>query len=102
MNTINQTDEFRTWLAGIKDPVLKAAVLGRIARAALGTFGDSHDVGDGMWEMRIHLGAGARLYYVRDGATVYLLLNGGTKKGQRADIAAAKALWKKISMERGS
>ena len=100
MNTINQTDEFRAWLAGITDKALKGTVVSRITRAANGVFGDCHDVGDGVWEMRIRLGAGTRLYYVRDGLTVYLLLDGGGKKGQNADIAAAKALWGKIQKER--
>jgi putative addiction module killer protein len=100
MNTINQTDEFRNWLSGIKDKTLKGAVIGRITRAAHGSFGDCHDVGDGMWEMRVHVAGGARLYYVRDGLTVYLLISGGGKKGQDADIAAAKALWASILKER--
>ncbi|HEY4353652.1 MAG TPA: type II toxin-antitoxin system RelE/ParE family toxin [Paraburkholderia sp.] len=100
MNTINQTDEFRSWLGTIKDKTLKGAVIGRITRAAHGSFGDCHDVGNGVWEMRIHIGGGARVYYVRDGSTVYLLLSGGDKKGQDADIAAAKALWTSILKER--
>ncbi|WGS52910.1 type II toxin-antitoxin system RelE/ParE family toxin [Paraburkholderia sp. D15] len=100
MNTINQTDEFRAWLLGIQDATLKGAIVARINRAQHGLFGDCHDVGDGVWEMRIHLGAGTRLYYVRDGLTVYLLLDGGGKNGQNADIAAAKTLWSKIRKER--
>lgn len=100
MNTINQTDEFRSWLAGLKDKTLKGAVLGRITRAAQGLFGDCHNVGDGMWEVRIHTGGGARIYYVRDGLKVYLLINGGGKKEQDADIAAARALWQSIQQER--
>lgn len=100
MNTINQTDEFRLWLSGIQDAGLKGVVVARIGRAQQGLFGDCHDVGDGVWEMRIHVGAGTRLYYVRDGLTVYLLLDGGGKNGQAADIAAAKKLWSKIRKER--
>lgn len=100
MNTINQTDKFRSWFGGVKDASLKGTIVGRITRAQQGQFGDCHDVGDGVWEMRIHTHGGVRLYYVRDGLTVYLLLHGGGKNGQDADIAAAKKLWTQIKKER--
>ena len=99
-NTINQTREFSVWLLGITDLLARAAVLIRIKRAALGNFGDCHDVGDSIWEMRIHTGAGYRVYYVRDGLTVYLLLAGGNKQGQVPDIAQAKAMWRRIKQDR--
>ena len=86
-NTINQTHDFSVWLLGVTDVLGRAAILVRIKRAALGNFGDCHDVGGSVWEMRIHTGAGYRVYYVRDGLTVYLLLAGGSKQGQIADIA---------------
>ncbi|MDE1181968.1 hypothetical protein [Paraburkholderia sp.] len=50
--------------------------------------------------MRIDVGAGYRAYYVRDGPTVYLILAGGSKRSQFADIKLAKALWKQIKTER--
>jgi putative addiction module killer protein len=99
-NTINQTRDFSVWLLGVTDVLARAAILVRIKRAALGNFGDCHDVGSSVWEMRIHTGAGYRVYYVRDGLTVYLLLAGGSKQGQIADIARAKAVWQRIKQER--
>nr|WP_231937339.1 hypothetical protein [Caballeronia udeis] len=50
--------------------------------------------------MLVHTGAGYRVYYVRDGSTVYLLLAGGSKQGQISDIARAKAMWQRIRQER--
>jgi putative addiction module killer protein len=99
-NSINQTREFSVWLPGITELLARAAVLIRIKRAAPGNFGDCHDVGESIWEMRIHTGAGYRVYYVRDGLTVYLRLAGGNEQGQVSDIAQAKATWRRIEQER--
>jgi putative addiction module killer protein len=92
MNSIVQTEEFKAWLLGVTDLKARAAILVRIARAASGNFGDCSSVGAGVFEMRIDVGAGYRVYYVRRGRTVYLLLCGGSKKTQAKDIARAKAL----------
>ncbi|MDN7178781.1 hypothetical protein M0D69_12290 [Caballeronia sp. SEWSISQ10-4 2] len=81
-NTINQTHDFSVWLLGVNDVLARAAILIRIKRAALRNFGDYHDVGGSVWEMRIHTGAGCRVYYVRDGLTVYLPLAGEVSKGR--------------------
>ncbi|MFT4504054.1 type II toxin-antitoxin system RelE/ParE family toxin [Caballeronia sp. 15711] len=96
----NQTHDFSVWLLGVTDVLARAAILVRIKRAALGNFGDCRDVGGSVWEMRIHAGAGYRVYYVRDGLTVYLLLAGGSKQGQALDIARAQAMWQRIRQER--
>ena len=92
MNTILQTSLFRDWLAGLKDAKAKAAILVRIDRAALGNFGDCALVAGGVFEMRVHVGPGYRVYYVRRGRTVYLLLCGGDKGTQTADIKRAAKL----------
>jgi len=99
-NTINQTHDFSVRLLGVTDVLARAAILIRIKRAALGNFGDCHDVGGSVWEMRIQTGAGYRVYYVREGLTVYLLLAGGNKREQISDIARAKAMWQRIKQER--
>ena len=64
----------------------------RLAHASLGNFGDCEPVGEGVPEMRIHHGAGYRVYFVRHGAAVYVLLCGGDKSSQRRDIAKANSL----------
>ena len=62
----------------------------------MGHFGDVRDVGGGVVEMRIHYGPGYRLYVVRRGAKVILLLCGGDKSSQQRDIAAAQRMAKEM------
>ncbi len=76
----------------MRDHKGKALVLNRLANAALGNFGDCAAVGEGVSEMRIHHGPGYRVYFVRDGAAVYVLLCGGDKASQRRDITQAKRM----------
>ncbi len=72
----------------------------RIKRAELGNFGDSKPVQDGVLEMRIDFGPGYRVYSAREGRVVYLLLCGGDKSTQKADIKQAMAMWATIKKER--
>lgn len=99
MNTINQTDLFKHWLHALKDLRAKAQILQRIKRAQQGHFGDYRVLGDGICEMKIDIGQGYRVYYARQGNTLYLLLLGGDKSSQRADIQAAKQYWQSIQQE---
>ena len=92
MLTIKPLPEFTTWLAGLKDGAVRGAVAARIKRLAHGLAGDVGPVGEGVSELRIHLGAGWRVYYVQHGPTVVLLLHGGPKRTQAKDILRAKAL----------
>lgn len=77
----------------------KARIAARLKYAALGNFGDCKSVGQGVMEMRIHVGPGYRVYYAQAEDTVYVLLLGGPKKTQAADIAEAQALWAKVREE---
>ena len=92
MNTIVRTGLFDAWLSKLKDPRAKARIIKRIRSAERGNMGDCKPVGDGVSEMRIHFGPGYRVYYMRIGDVVYLLLCGGTKRGQSSDISRAKEL----------
>ncbi len=92
MLTLVQSSVFADWLGGLRDHRGKALILNRLANAALGNFGNCEVVGEGVSEMRIHYGLGYRVYFVREGASVYVLLCGGDKKSQRRDIAKAKRL----------
>ncbi|MCA3264958.1 MAG: type II toxin-antitoxin system RelE/ParE family toxin [Azospirillum sp.] len=96
MNTFEKTDDYDDWLSALTDKKGKAQILTRINRAENGNFGDTEPVGDGVSEMRIHYGPGYRVYYTRVGTTVYLLLAGGDKSTQAADIKKAKELATKI------
>ena len=96
MNTFNKTDTFADWLDQLRDVVGRAKVLIRIKRAQAGNFGDCESLGDGIFEMRVTFGPGYRVYYAQEGTLVYLLLCGGDKSTQSADIRYAKAMWKSI------
>jgi len=74
----------------------KARILARLRSATFGNFGDCEPVGEGVSEMRVHAGAGYRVYFARNGATVFVLLTGGDKSTQKRDIARAKAMARQL------
>jgi putative addiction module killer protein len=78
----------------------KARILARLLSATFGNFGDCEPVGEGVFEMRIHVGAGYRVYYTRAGSTVYVLLAGGTKASQTKDISKAKKMARELKREK--
>ena len=96
MSTFLRTTEFDTWLKALRDPIAKARVIARIRSAEAGNLGDCVPVGDGISEMRIHVGPGYRLYYCRRGEITYLLLCAGDKSSQQTDIRTAKSLLKSL------
>ncbi len=94
MNTIVQSIVFSAWLRDLRDEVGRALILQRLISAELGNFGDCQPVGEGISEMRLHHGPGYRVYFIRRGTTVYLLLSGGNKASQKTDIRLAKKMVK--------
>ena len=96
MNTVLRTAVFDKWLAQLEDLRGSARIMERIQSAEHGNFGDCRSVGNGVYEMRIHFGPGYRLYFCREDDVVYVLLCGGTKRGQRRDIVRAHATAKKL------
>ena len=99
MNTFLRSEEFDHWLLTLKDKIARARIIHRIRSAELGNFGDSTPVGEGVSEMRIHVGPGYRLYYTRRGELVYLLLVGGDKSSQKRDIKRAIAIARSLNKE---
>ena len=89
MVKVLRTAEFDNWLDSLKDRLAKSSVQVRIDRLAKGNAGDAKPVGEGVSEMRIHVGAGCRVYFTRVGATIVLLLCGGDKRSQNRDIERA-------------
>lgn len=81
------------WLKSLKDKQAQAKIRVRIKRLEAGNFGDCDTVGEGVQELREHLGAGYRIYFGQHGKTVVILLCGGSKKSQAADIKNAKVYW---------
>lgn len=94
-----ENSPFDEWYNGITDKKVRQAIASRIRRVREGNFGDHHGVGGGVWELRIHLGPGYRLYYGRSGSTVVVLLGGGTKRRQEDDIEEAISLWESYRNE---
>jgi putative addiction module killer protein len=92
MLEIRETEEFANWLEALRDRVGKAKVLVRIQRLAKGNPGDVKPVGDGISELRINRGPGYRIYYIRRGTALIILLCGGDKGSQEKDIAKARKL----------
>ena len=89
MYTVKMTDEFSTWLHGIRDKSSRIRLAARLRKAELGNLGDVKPVGDGVCEMREHFGPGWRMYYTQRGNTLIVMLGGGDKSSQCADISRA-------------
>ncbi|MDQ7264079.1 type II toxin-antitoxin system RelE/ParE family toxin [Paracoccus sp. PS-1] len=92
MIEIRQTDTFREWLLALRDARAKQKIASRIQRLRFGNPGDVKPVGAGVSEMRINEGPGYRVYFVQRGSALVVLLCGGTKSRQQADIEQAKRL----------
>ena len=92
MFTIRPLPGFTEWLDGLSDASVRGVVVARIKRLALGLMGDVAPVGNGVSELRIHVGAGWRIYFVKRGNHLIVLLAGGSKRAQKSDIKRAKAL----------
>ena len=93
---VRQTTRFSTWLAGLRDDRARSRILKRINRAKKGHLGDVGPVAEGVSEMRIFYGPGYRLYFALRGSEVIVLLCGGDKSTQEADIAEAKAMAREL------
>jgi putative addiction module killer protein len=84
---------FRTWLGGLRDIRGRAKIRVRLNRIRLGNLGDTKSVGEGVFELRIPMGPGYRVYFARHDTTIMLLLCGGDKSTQTRDIRTAKTYW---------
>ena len=89
MLEVRQTDVFTDWFAGLRDREARARITVRIRRLSLGNPGDVNPVGGGVSEMRIDYGPGYRVYFVRRGEALVILVAGGDKGTQDRDIATA-------------
>ena len=92
MLDVVESATFARWVEGLRDRRAVARIQARLRNVALGNLGDVRSVGDGVSEMRIHYGPGYRLYFMRQGAAIVVLLCGGDKDSQRRDIALAKRI----------
>ena len=92
MIDVRQTAEFSGWLRRLRDANAVARIVARIRRMEQGNQGDARSVGKGIMEMRIDYGPGYRVYFLRHGAEIVILLCGVDKRTQRRDIERAREL----------
>jgi putative addiction module killer protein len=94
MIEIRETEVFTKWFESIKDRKTRSIIDVRIRRISLGNFGDVEPVGKGVSELKIDYGAGYRIYFIKRGNIVVILLCGGDKSSQERDINSAHELAK--------
>ncbi len=92
MFSVKALPEFTDWLDSVKDKVVRSVVVARIKRLERGLMGDVVSVGEGVFELRIHVGGGWRVYFTQRGGHVIVLLVGGAKRSQKRDIKRANGL----------
>jgi putative addiction module killer protein len=96
-----QTETFRKWRIRLKDERIRALIASRLDRLAFGNAGDVRPVGQGISELRIDYGPGYRIYFMKRGNTIIILLCGGDKGTQTKDIQTAKRLASEWREENG-
>lgn len=97
-----ETSVFADWLGSLRDRRAMAKIVDRLKRASNGNFGDHKSVKGGVFEMRIDTGSGYRVYYFQRGKELVILLCGGDKRTQDADVAEAKRLKEEIERRDGA
>jgi putative addiction module killer protein len=93
---VRESDEFAMWLVGLRDREARRAIAARVQRLALGNPGDVKPVGHGISELRIRCGSGYRVYYIQHGDVLIVLLCGGDKSSQSADIEKAQEIAREL------
>jgi len=97
MFTVHALPEFKEWLAALPDTHVRLAVTDRILRLERGLFGDAKfSVAENVHELRIHLGAGWRVYFTQRAGRIVVLLAGGSKRTQKQDLKSAEHLAKAL------
>ena len=99
MYLIQQTEVFTKWLHKLKDIKGKVSIIRRIERAKNGNFGDFKSLGSDVYELRITVGPGYRVYYTLRGDELVILLVGGDKSTQTKDIEKAKNIKEELENE---
>lgn len=90
--TVRLTEEFVAWLDELKDKRAQLRIAARLRQAEAGSLGDWQPIEGDVSEMRVHYGPGYRLYFVRRGRVIVVMLNAGDKSSQRRDIRRALQL----------
>lgn len=96
MYKVLQTETFRKWFKRLRDDIAKFAIGQRIERIKSGNFGDSKSLGDNIFEFRVNVSKGYRVYFKNKGESIVILLVGGDKSSQDSDIKTAKKMGKEL------
>ena len=96
MYRIETTEEFDNWLGGIRDNKTQKVIVKRIRTMSFGTLGKVRSLDNGLFEAKINYGSGFRMYFINKGKRIIVLLCGGDKSTQQADIRKAKKMAKEI------
>ena len=96
MYKVLQTETFKKWFGRLRDDIAKFAIGQRIERIKNGNFGDTKSVGDNVFELRVKVGKGYRVYFMNRGKKIVILLVGGNKTSQDSDIKIAKKMAKDL------
>lgn len=99
MKELVQTESFRCWEQNLKDRRTRTVIAARLFRLANGLSGDVKPVGEGVSEIRIHIGPGYRIYFKQQGKQIILLLCGGDKSNQDKDILLARMLARTVKVQ---
>lgn len=99
MLTVHLTSAFAAWLDDLRDRKAQLRIAARLRQAEAGNLGDWKPVGTGVAEMRVNFGPGYRLYFARKGSLVVVMLAGGDKSSQAADIRRAQRIFKQLESE---
>jgi len=98
MFTVLETEAFIEWVNSLRDRATRIRLRRRLGKAMRGNLGDVKPVGEGVWEMREFFGSGWRMYYLQRGDVLIVMLGGGNKSTQSADIAKAIAMAKELKI----
>jgi putative addiction module killer protein len=93
---VRHTEAFLAWFRSLRDRQARARIMVRIDRLSLGNSGDVRQVGEGVSELRIDYGPGYRVYFVRRGVELVIVLGGGDKRTQSRDIQIALQMARSI------
>ncbi len=96
MFEVKTAPEFDQWLQSLRDKASQRRLVARLRKASFGLLGDVKTVGGGVMEMREHFGPGWRMYYLQQGKVLIIMLGGGDKSTQNADISKAQELANKL------
>ncbi len=100
MFSVRLTEHFQEWLDGLKDRRAQIRIVARLRLAEAGNLGDWKPVGGEISEMRVDVGAGYRLYFTRHASVIIVILAGGSKSTQSADIKRARRILEQLELER--